>query len=114
MKRHALLCFASALLPAILIFAQTPGRRVFIGVITDSDCPKGDHSQMQMGSNDAECTIACVEQHGDTYLLFDGKSAYNLSDQNKPRAFAGKRAAVTGTLDAKTNTIKVDSIAAAK
>jgi hypothetical protein len=48
------------------------------------------------------------------YLLYDGKSAYNLSDQTKPKNFAGKKATVTGVLDAKTNTIKVESITAAK
>jgi len=114
MKRLVLLAFLSATLSAILLSAQTQPKRTFTGVVTDSDCPTGDHTQMQMGPDNASCTIACVENHGDTYLLYDGKSAFNLSDQKMPKAFAGKRATITGTLDAKTNTIKVESINAAK
>jgi hypothetical protein len=37
-----------------------------------------------------------------------------LSDQKTPEKFAGKRVTVTGTLDAKTKTIHVDSIASEK
>ncbi|MBZ5609323.1 MAG: hypothetical protein LAP38_13755 [Acidobacteriia bacterium] len=49
-----------------------------------------------------------------TYVLYDGKEVYTLSDQRTPERFAGKRVTVTGTLDARTKTIQVDSIAAAK
>ncbi len=69
---------------------------------------------MQMGSNDAECTIACVQIHDASYVLFDGKEVYTLSDQKTPEKFAGKKVTVKGTLNAKTKTIQVDSIAAAK
>jgi hypothetical protein len=48
------------------------------------------------------------------YVLSVGKEAYTLSDQKTPEKFAGKKVTVTGTLDAKTKTIQVDSIAAAK
>lgn|SRR5579871_320500 len=100
------------LLIAISAFAQP--RRTFTGVITDSMCASGDHSRMRMGSNDAECTRACVEAHGALYVLYDGKEAYTLSDQKTPDQFAGQRVKITGTLDAKSKTIQVDSIAAAK
>jgi len=92
--------------------AAAPGKQTFTGVITDSMCATGDHSRMRMGSNDAECTIACVQAHGAQYVLYDGKESYTLSDQQKPEKFAGKKVTVTGTLDAKTKTIKLDSIAA--
>jgi len=69
---------------------------------------------MRMGSTDAECRIACVSAHGAKYVLYDGKEAYELSDQQTPEKFAGKKVTVTGSLDAKTGTIKVDSITAAK
>jgi len=88
--------------------------REFTGTITDDMCAAGDHSRMRMGSNDAECTIACVSAHGALYVLYDGKEAYTLSDQQTPEKFAGKRVTVTGTLDSRTKTIQVDSIAAAK
>jgi len=69
---------------------------------------------MRMGPTDAECTKACVDVHGASYVLYDGKQAYTLSDQKAPEKFAGKKVIVSGTLDAKTKTIQVDSITAAK
>jgi hypothetical protein len=86
----------------------------FTGVVTDSLCPRGDHSQMKMGSNDAECTLACIEAHGASYVLYDGKETYNLSDQKTPEKFAGKKVTVAGTLDTKTKTIHMDSMTAVK
>ena len=102
----------SLLIIAALAAAQ--GKRTFTGAITDSMCATADHSRMRMGSTDAECTIACISAHGAMYVLYDGKEAYTLSDQRTPEKFAGKRVTVTGTLDARTRTIQVDSITAAK
>ena len=99
---------------AITALATAPGKQTFTGTITDSMCPTADHSQMRMGPTDAECTKACVSIHGATYVLYDGKNVYDLSDQNTPEKFAAEKVTVTGTLDAKTKTIKVDSISAAK
>jgi hypothetical protein len=98
----------------IAVLAPAAGKRKFTGAITDSMCATADHSRMKMGPTAAECTIACVEAHGATYVLYDGKEVYTLSDQTTPEKFAGKKVTVTGTLDAKTKTIQVDSIAAAK
>ncbi len=69
---------------------------------------------MRMGPTDAECTIACINEHGAVYVLYDGKDVYTLSDQQTPEKFAGKKVTVTGTLDAKAKVIHVDSINAAK
>ena len=56
----------------IAVLTAAPGKQTFTGVITDSVCATGDHSRMRMGSNDAECTIACVQSHGAQYMLYDG------------------------------------------
>jgi Protein of unknown function (DUF5818) len=98
----------------IAALAAAPARQKFTGVITDSMCADGDHSQMRMGPTDAECTKACVEAHGALYVLYDGKRSWTLSDQTTPEKFAGKKVVVTGTPDVKTSTIHVDMIAAAK
>jgi hypothetical protein len=97
-----------------MALVAAPGKQTFIGVVTDSMCEKGDHSGMRMGPTDAECTNACVSIHGATYVLFDGKQTYELSDQKTPEKFAGKKVTVSGTLDAKAKKIQVDSITAAK
>jgi hypothetical protein len=88
--------------------------QAFVGTITDDMCERADHSRMQMGPTDADCTRACVAAHGAAYVLFDGKNVYKLSDQKTPDKFAGQKVRVTGTLDAKTTTIHVESISAAK
>ena len=94
----------------IAAFPAAQAKRQFIGTITDSMCPDGNHAQMRMGPTDAECTLACVDVHGALFVLYDGKNTYTLSDQKMPEKFAGEKVTVTGTLDAKTNTIQVDSI----
>ncbi len=89
-------------------------QQTFTGTITDDMCTNADHSEMQMGPTAEACTKACVEEHGAAYVLFDGTSAYTLSDQRLPERFAGTKVRVTGTLDAKTKTIRVNSIRSAQ
>ena len=99
---------------AIAALAAPAGKQTFTGVITDSMCVKGDHSKMQMGPTDAQCTVACIMEHDASYILYDGKEAYSLSDQHAPEKFAGQKVKVMGRLDAKTKTIHVDSITSEK
>jgi hypothetical protein len=105
------LIFSLSLITAL---AAGAGKQMFTGTITDSMCADADHSHMKMGPTDAECTVACVNIHDAMYVLYDGKDSYTLSDQKSPEKFAGKKVMVTGTLNAKTKTIQVESIAAAK
>jgi hypothetical protein len=99
---------------AVAVLASVPGKQTFTGIITDDNCPNANHSRMQMGPTDAECAMACIDAHGAMYGLYDGKNFYTLSDQKTPQKFAGRKVDVTGTLDSKTRTIQVNSIAAAK
>jgi hypothetical protein len=94
----------------VAALAAAPGKQTFNGIITDDNCPKADHSQMRMGPTDAECAMACIDAHGALYGLYDGNNFYTLSDQRGPTKFVGKKVKVIGTLDAKNNKIKVDSI----
>jgi hypothetical protein len=87
-------------LTAIVFLAAAPTKQNFTGRITDNMCARGDHSGMKMGDTDAECTIACVRSHGALYVLWDGKRSYELTDQDMPEKFAGKKVKVTGTLEA--------------
>lgn len=104
----------TASLFALAALSAAPVKQTFTGMITDNICAIGGHSQMQMGPTDAECTTACIGVHGATYVLSDGKNVYMLSDQRTPEKFAARKVRVTGTLDAKTRTIQVDSITAAR
>jgi hypothetical protein len=98
MKKTLFAFFASA----ALLSAAT-----FTGTITDSMC-RNDHKAMNV-SPDAKCVRECV-QGGASYVLFDGKNTWKLSDQKTPERFAAQRVRVTGTLDAKAGMIRVDKI----
>ena len=98
---------------AVASLSAGPSAQTFTGVISDEMCARDGHARMRMGPTDADCTKACVLYHDTAYVLEDGPNVYRLSDQKKPEAFAGQKVRITGTLDAKTQTIRVDSIAAA-
>jgi len=110
MKRLSMFALALCSMSA----AQAAKPQTFVGTITDSMCPKADHSQMQMGPTDADCVKACVAAHGAAYVLYTPTTLYQLSDQKTPEKFAAQRVRVVGTLDPKTKTITVQSISAAK
>ena len=99
---------------AVTALSASQTTQTFTGVITDSECATGDHSRMRMGSDDAECTRACVSAHGASFVLYGDKEVYALTDQETPDKFAGQKVTVTGTLDVKTKTIRVESIRAAQ
>ena len=107
--KHLIVC-----LLAVAALSAQQGKQTFTGTITDDECGRADHSRMRMGPTDAACVRACISAHSASYVLYDGKEAYTLSDQQAPEKFAGQRVTVVGTLDAKTRTIQVDSIAAAR
>src|SRR5687767_4539079 len=88
--------------------------QTFTGVITDDVCAMAGHARMRMGPTDAECVKACILGHDAKYVLLAGEDVYELSDQQAPETFAAQRVRVVGTLDAKSKTIRVESIAAVK
>jgi len=98
---------------SVVALGAAPATETFTGTISDDICANGGHEQMRMGPTDAECTVACVQEHDAAYVLTDGRHVYHLSDQRTPRMFAGQAVRVVGTLDAKTNTIQVESITGA-
>ena len=73
-----------------------PQVRSFAGEIMDSQCAgMGSHARMMQGveAKDAkECTQKCVQQLGGKYALFDPatKTTYQLDNQGKAAAFAGR------------------------
>lgn len=82
--------------------------QTFTGVITDTMCGK-THGMMP-GQPDDKCVAMCVKGTSSQYALSNGKSLLKLSDQKAPARYAARRVKVTGTLNEKTQTIKVSSI----
>jgi hypothetical protein len=103
MKKLSLVLFAAA---TLLAGGTT---QTFTGTITDSMCV-ADHAMMHV-TPDAKCVRECVKAgSGVKYVLYDGKNAYKLSDQQTPEQFAGQRVRVTGTLFERTGIIQVGKI----
>jgi hypothetical protein len=102
------------ILLAIVGLSAAQSKQTFTGTIIDSDCAERGHASMRMGPTEAECTNACILAHGSKYVLADGQTVYMLSDQRTPEEFAAQKVSVVGVLDAKTKTIRVESITAAK
>ncbi len=98
------------LIAAATLFAGGPSRS-FTGVITDSMCI-GNHKTMHI-SPDSKCILECVKASRSVkFVLFDGKTVYQLSDQQTPAKFAGQKVTVTG--QASGNNIQVARIEGAK
>ena len=89
-------------------------KQTFMGTITDDMCAMIGHERMRMGPTDAECVKACILSHDAHYVLLAGSEIYELSDQQTPEKFAAQRVRIVGTLDARTRTIGVESIAPAR
>ncbi len=81
----------------------------FTGTITDTMC--GAKHTMMKDQSDEKCVRMCVKGSSQ-YALFDGQNVYKLSDQKSPAKFAAQKVKITGTLDAKTKTIRVTSMEA--
>lgn len=106
MKKLATISSAVVMFAALTFAAAK--KQTFTGAISDSMCG----AQHMMAGSAKDCTLKCVE-NGSKFVLVDpnGK-VYQLSDQKKPRAFAGENVKVTGTLSG--DTINVSAITAAK
>jgi hypothetical protein len=89
---------------AVAITAQAA---TFTGVVTDTMC--GAKHGMMKNQPDDQCVKMCTKGQS-YYALFDGTNVIKLSDQKTPAKFAAQKVKVIGTLDSKTNTIKVSSI----
>lgn len=90
---------------------STDAPKTFTGVVTDTMCGSGPHSDMMKDKTDAECVRACA-RGANQYALFDGTTVMKLSDQKTPAKYAGQRVRVTGSYNEKSKTIKVVSMEA--
>jgi hypothetical protein len=103
----AILGLAAA--PALLA-ADTPAKGEWTGYITDGHCgEKGankDHT--------ADCVEKCMKAGTKAQIWIDAeKKGINLDGFDKVKTLVGSKVTVKGTLDSKTNTIKVESAAKA-
>ena len=99
-------------LAAAALILAADGRQTITGTITENMCG-GDHKAMNMGP-DAKCIAECVKTMGAKYALWDGKMAYELSDQKTAAKYIARKVNVAGTVNTTDKTIQVVSITPAK
>ncbi len=110
MKKLVYLSLAIFLWASISLAVPRGGKeKTFVGNISDGMCGL----KHMMPGGDKECTLKCVSG-GSKFVLADTahKKVYQLSDQEKPKEFAGQKVKVTGTLSGET--IQVASVEAAQ
>jgi hypothetical protein len=100
---------ATILLVAGLSFGAPAQKQTFVGEVGDAMC-----GNKHMEGTPADCTRACVSK-GSKFALVVGDKVYTLDTSDKAALAvldkqAGKRAAVTGTLNG--DTIQVSSVTA--
>jgi hypothetical protein len=95
---------------SLILSAAAAAAETYTGVITDTMCGTKAHTMFK-DHPDPDCVRMCVKGPY-VYALKDGDTIWKLSDQKTPARFAAQKVKVTGTYDAKSNTIKVNSIEA--
>ncbi len=90
-------------------FAMAAGNtETLTGTVSDSHC-KFDHSMATHGGkmDDAACVKACVKG-GAKYVLADkdNNKVYEIKNQAKAAAFAGKKVKVTGNVSGDSVTVE--------
>ena len=104
-RRLLSLAFAMALVATPLVAAE------YSGYITDTHCGKEAANK----DHTADCVSKCMKAGAKPQIVneADGRT-YNLDSFEKVKELVGVKVTVKGTLDAKTNTIAVESAAKAK
>jgi hypothetical protein len=90
--------------PGLIASPQPTSGKTWTGVVSDSNCGL-KHSDPS--DEAAMCVRKCVEG-GAQYVLVSGGKVYQLGDQSKFAAFAGRSVKVSGTLEG--DTIQVASV----
>ena len=102
--------FACLMIFAALSAISAIAATTFTGVITDDMC--GNKHTMMPGKSDAECVRTCVRAGAKFAVMANGKMYILAGKTSEVNALAGKKAMVSGQLQA--NTLTVSSITAAK
>ncbi|HEV3482582.1 MAG TPA: hypothetical protein VGR97_09665 [Candidatus Acidoferrales bacterium] len=124
LKLHShlkIVLMAIAMVSACVAFlAAGEKQEVFKGEISDSQCAFNVHSTTHshaemlkthtMGNTPADCVRMCVDNLGGVYVLQTKDKVYKLDKQNLAERYPAQAVKVTGLLNAKGDTIAVQSI----
>jgi Protein of unknown function (DUF5818) len=108
---------ATVMLLAFYAFAKDPAVVTLQGEVMDSQCAYNVHSighshdamikKGVYGRDARSCTQRCVKDMGGVFVLVVKDEVYRLDDQTQAEHFSGKKVKISGTLDTKTQTLRV-------
>ncbi len=111
------LCLLFALLAAYSFAKDKEPVVTLQGDIEDSQCAYNVHSRDHThdamikkgvyGRDAKSCTAHCVKEMGGNFVLVVKDEVYRLDNQVQVEQFAGKKVKVSGTLDAKSQTLHI-------
>jgi hypothetical protein len=104
----------------VAFLAAGEKQEVFKGEISDSQCAFNVHSATHshaemlkthtMGNTPADCVRMCVDNLGGVYVLQTKDKVYKLDKQNLAERYPAHAVKVTGVVNAKGDTIAVQSL----
>ncbi len=97
MKKLVALTALAVAVSSASAFAET-----FKGVVSDAMCSKD--TTKASAADHADCATKCIKG-GDKAVLIVGDKVYNIANQPKVTAFAGKTVTIEGSLDKDTITV---------
>ena len=110
MRKLMMMTALAAMLVAVLAPAQAAAAE-WTGFITDTHCAEKGATK----DHTARCVEKCMKSGSKAQLFNEAdKKIYDLDSFDKVKTLVGSRVTLKGTLDAKTNTITVESAQAAK
>jgi len=108
---HLLLPIAMVAVLAGPVPADKAATAEWTGYVTDTHCGEGGAGK----DHTAKCVEKCMKTGSKAQLWSEtDKKAFDLDGYDKVKSLVGKKVVVRGTLDAQTNTIKVESAAKAE
>jgi len=120
MKRLISAAATSVLVLVLLCHAGDDLSWTFRGEIADSQCALNVHSltrshqemlkSKSMGGTSASCALYCIKYLGGNLVLTSRKHVYHLDNQDLAMKYIGEKVLIEGTLDSKTDTIRISNI----
>lgn len=117
---RAALILVAMVSACVALLAAGEKQDVFKGEISDSQCAFNVHSTTHshaemlkthtMGNTPADCVRMCVDNLGGIYVLQTKDKVYKLDKQSLAEKYPAQAVKVTGVLNAKGDTIAVQSI----
>ena len=104
--------FLAAISLLFVALAQTPPETIKVhGWLSDESCARARAASGTYTATDPECAKRCVaEGKKIVFIDPDARAVFNIANQDAARGNIGDEVEVTGSIDARSNTLNIDSL----